>query len=53
MLTQRRKTYSENQMQMAIIAVQNGTMNPTRASQVFGVPRQTIVDRLNRLKIKE
>ncbi|CAC5375447.1 unnamed protein product [Mytilus coruscus] len=45
MLSQRRKTYSENQMQMAIIAVQNGTMNPTRASQVFvrqQVPRTCI-----------
>ena len=37
-------------MQMALDAVMMGTMNPNRASQVFGVPRQTIVDRLARLK---
>jgi hypothetical protein len=48
--SRRIRAYSQSDMQMALDAVMMGTMNPNRASQVFGVPRQTIVDRLARLK---
>ena len=50
--SRRRKTYSQTDMHNALDAVMKGTMNPNRAAMVYGVPRQTIVDKLNRMKKK-
>ena len=47
------KGYNEANLEMALEAVMSGRMYQTQAAKTFGVPRQTIgsrIDKLNRTK---
>jgi len=48
----RQRNYDPLYMDLAVESVVTGKMNPTQAAREFRVPRQTIVNRLNRLKIR-
>ena len=47
MLTQKRKTYSSETLQSAVESVNKGERNLLQASKIFGVPRQTLADKVN------
>lgn len=46
----RYRVYNEESLRGAVCAVYSGEMSQTRASKVFGVPRQTIGSRLDKMK---
>lgn len=48
--TQPRIRYKPQDLDLAVESVSSGRMNPTRAARVFGVPRQTIIYRLAKVK---
>lgn len=46
--TRRQNPYSDDDLEKALLGVLLGTYNPTRASKLFRIPRQTIVDIISR-----
>lgn len=46
--TRRQRNYNPICMDLAVSSVLTGKMNPTQAAREFHVPRQTIVNRLNK-----
>ncbi len=47
MLSQKRKAYSSETLQSAIESVNKGGKSVLEASKIFGVPRQTLADKVN------
>ncbi|VDI43379.1 Hypothetical predicted protein [Mytilus galloprovincialis] len=50
--SRRSRNYDPLYLDMAVDSVLTGKLNPTQASREFRVPRQTIVNRLNKIKPK-
>ncbi|XP_052064832.1 uncharacterized protein LOC127704711 isoform X20 [Mytilus californianus] len=50
--SRRSRNYDPLYLDMAVDSVLTGKLNPTQASREFMVPRQTIVNRLNKIKTK-
>lgn len=48
--SRRQNPYSDEDLENAIMAVLRGTLNPTRASKMYRIPRQTIILILSRWK---
>ena len=44
------RKYNDEALQLAVSAVQSGGLSQTQASRIFGVPRQTIWHRLEKMK---
>lgn len=51
-LSRRQRNYNPICMDLAVSSVLTGKLNPTQASREFQVPRQTIVNRLNKMNWK-